>query len=274
MRGGPDQSDPCPVDAKAGNFADGESQIRPGEDRAGGCFHRVAANHASRRKKRRDGGRKSQRDDDAQNREGQQLDTRSLRSQGCALLGRLPMALARLSVRVADPLACRHFRWRANRAPASWRGFKIAQIPRPEHQHAAEPRRHQHHESEQRAEADEKPIVVRDGLDPSHRPRRQPGKLAGERASVEQQVLLLGHGSAGNRPFIPRSLIIHGFDVVALSRGQVGLGTGSRIGRECVGQRSGVFLPDAALDAVLSGQRLVDGGRQIKMELWIGKGRG
>ena len=52
---------------------------------------------------------------------------------------------------------------------------------------------------------------------------------------MEQQVLLLGHRSASNRPFIPRSLLIHGLDVVALSRGQVGLGTGPCIGWECVG---------------------------------------
>ena len=45
---GPDQRHPRSVDAQAGNFADGERQISPGEDRAGGHFHGVAANHASR----------------------------------------------------------------------------------------------------------------------------------------------------------------------------------------------------------------------------------
>ena len=78
-------------------------------------------------------------------------------------------------------------------------------------------------------------------------------------------------GPSTNRPLLPRGLIVYRLDVIALGRGQIGLWTGSRIGREGVGERSGLRLPNAALDAVLSGQGQVDGGLQVGAKLWIRK---
>jgi hypothetical protein len=50
--------------------------------------------------------------------------------------------------------------------------------------------------------------------------------------------------------------------MVALSRRQIGLGAGPRVGRKRISERSGLGLPDPALDAALACEGQIDGSSQ------------
>ena len=70
-----------------------------------------------------------------------------------------------------------------------------------------------------------------------------------------------------HRLFVAGGLLIDGLDLVALRGRQVGFRAGSFIGRERVGQRPGLGLPDAAFHACLVRQGEADGVRQVGAQL-------
>ena len=75
---------------------------------------------------------------------------------------------------------------------------------------------------------------------------------------MQQKRLRSGRRSAIDRLLIARGLQVYCLDLVVLGRRQVRFWAGSFVCRECVGQRSGVGLPNAALDALLVRQGETD----------------
>ena len=163
--------------------------------------------------------------------------------------------------------------WHAGRPGAAERGLDAADMASPDQQRPAEPDRHQQHQPEQHPEPELQGPEAPGSLHPGHRPGGETGNGAGEQAGMKQQGLRRRAYLPVRRLLVLHGLPVHGLDLIPLRRRQIGLRTGAFIAGEGVGQRPGIGLPDAALDAPLMRQRQPHGRGEIALKRGVGQVR-